>query len=351
MLRHNYNTSVESHDLQPHMLRQQTSQVGILTEPRDYGFQQRLRGNLHLVSPPSKIIVDILQEVQGDVHGTHVVGHGGSLAGRFYSSAPPLLVVVRTAFAASGRIPPVQHLTTIRATRLFRFAVTSFSVRLFAVAVSPAQSFGSRHDGQPRVEREAGGNRGVRDIDSSGPRPCHRPVTQCGGQHGCSTARVLPRDRRHDGFVRAAQYLHVAQPSLSQAIARLERDLGVTLFHRIGRGVVLSNAGSELIEPARQVLRDLRTARTTMDSMKGLQRGTVELVTMPSPGIEPLGTLIQRFTCHHPGTTVEVGAAFTPEEVVDDVRLGRCELVWRDHLGRCGSRGSRYSSWSSNRSS
>jgi DNA-binding transcriptional LysR family regulator len=130
----------------------------------------------------------------------------------------------------------------------------------------------------------------------------------------------------HDGFVRAAQHLHVAQPSLSQAIARLERELGVGLFHRIGRGVVLSNAGRELIEPARQVLRDLRTARTTMDSMKGLQGGTVELVAMPSPGIEPLGTLIRRFTHHHPGATVEVGAAFTPDEVVDAVRLGKCEL-------------------------
>lgn len=130
----------------------------------------------------------------------------------------------------------------------------------------------------------------------------------------------------HDGFVRAAQHLRIAQPSLSQAVARLERELGVSLFHRVGRGVALSGAGSELIEPARQVLRDLRTARTTMDSVKGVQRGTVELVSMPSPGIEPLGTLIRRFTRHHPGVTVEVGAAFTPEEVVDRVRLGRCEL-------------------------
>jgi DNA-binding transcriptional LysR family regulator len=138
----------------------------------------------------------------------------------------------------------------------------------------------------------------------------------------------------HDGFVRAAEHLHVAQPSLSQAMAKLERELGVMLFHRIGRGVILSRAGSELVEPARQVLRDLRTARASMESMKGLQRGSVELVAMPSPGIEPLGTLIHRFTRHYPGITVEVGAAFTPEEVVDDVRQGRCEL------GLIGSRGS-----------
>jgi DNA-binding transcriptional LysR family regulator len=130
----------------------------------------------------------------------------------------------------------------------------------------------------------------------------------------------------HDGFGRAAQHLHIAQPSLSQAIANLERELGVQLFHRIGRGVALSTAGSDLIAPARQVLRDLRTARATMESAKGLRRGTVELVTMPSPGIEPLGALTRRFTRRFPGITVDAAAAFTAPEVVDKVRQGVCEL-------------------------
>ena len=130
----------------------------------------------------------------------------------------------------------------------------------------------------------------------------------------------------HDGFGKAAQHLHVAQPSLSQAIANLERELGVPLFHRIGRGVVLSTAGSELIGPARQVLRDLRTARATMESVKGLRRGHVELVTMPSPGIEPLGALTRRFTRRYPGITVDAAAAFTPAEVIEKVRQGVCEL-------------------------
>ncbi|GHE76286.1 LysR family transcriptional regulator [Amycolatopsis deserti] len=130
----------------------------------------------------------------------------------------------------------------------------------------------------------------------------------------------------HDGFGRAAQALHIAQPSLSQAIAGLEREVGVKLFHRVGRRVVLSDAGRELIGPARQVLRDLRTAKATLESMKGVQRGRVELVTMPSPGIEPLSTLTRVFTERHPGITVEAGAAFTVDEVVQQVRQGACEL-------------------------
>ncbi|MCI2416053.1 LysR family transcriptional regulator [Saccharopolyspora sp. K220] len=130
----------------------------------------------------------------------------------------------------------------------------------------------------------------------------------------------------HDGFGRAARKLHLAQPSLSQAIAGLERELGVPLFHRIGRGVVLSDAGAELVAPARQVLRDLRTAQATMDSVKGIQRGRVELVTMPSPGIEPLGALTRMFARHHPGITLSAEAAFTPDEVVAKVRQGACEL-------------------------
>lgn len=125
---------------------------------------------------------------------------------------------------------------------------------------------------------------------------------------------------------RAAERLHLAQPSLSQAIGTLERELGVPLFHRVGRGVVLSDAGAQLVEPARQVVRDLEAARAAARSARGLRRGRVELITMPSPGMEPLSTLVRDFTAAHPAMTVTVGAAFTPEEVVQAVKAGRAEL-------------------------
>ncbi|RKN12435.1 LysR family transcriptional regulator [Streptomyces radicis] len=130
----------------------------------------------------------------------------------------------------------------------------------------------------------------------------------------------------HGGFSRAAAALHVAQPSLSQAMANLEAELGVALFHRLGRGVVLSEAGAELIEPSRRVLRDMAAVRDTATALSGLRRGTVEVATMPSPGIEPLTTLIRRFAELHPAVTVSTRAAFTPDEVVSLVRGGACEL-------------------------
>jgi DNA-binding transcriptional LysR family regulator len=130
----------------------------------------------------------------------------------------------------------------------------------------------------------------------------------------------------HQHFGRAAEQLHVAQPSLSQAMRTLERELGVPLFHRVGRGIVLSDAGSQLVEPARQVLRDLESARAAVQSVHALRRGRVELVTTPSPGMEPLSLIMSDFTSRHPAMSVTAHAAFTPEEAIHAVKTGRAEL-------------------------
>src|SRR3954468_24925961 len=127
-------------------------------------------------------------------------------------------------------------------------------------------------------------------------------------------------------FGRAAEQLHTSQPSLSQAIATLERELRVPLFHRVGRGIVLSDAGTQLVEPARQVVRDLEAAKAAARSARGLPRGRVELVAMPSPGMGRLCTHIRDFTAADPAMTVTADAAFTPEEVIQAVKAGRAEL-------------------------
>lgn len=151
----------------------------------------------------------------------------------------------------------------------------------------------------------------------------------------------------HGGFTRAASALYVSQPSLSQAVQALERDLGDELFHRIGRRAVLTEAGRALIEPAREAVRSLETARASVAAVRELREGRLDIAAMPSQAIEPLTTMISGFAARYPGVSVAIKAAFTAREVVELVRTGAVELgllaasgplpqdaVTVDHIGR-----------------
>lgn len=130
----------------------------------------------------------------------------------------------------------------------------------------------------------------------------------------------------HDGFGRAAEYLRISQPSLSQSVASLERELGVELFHRVGRRASLSAAGEQLVGHARIVVRDIEAARSAMDSIRGVRSGRVDISAMPSPGIEPLTSMIAAFTTRHPEIAVAVDGAFSVDDVVTAVRTGTAEV-------------------------
>ncbi|MFE6686417.1 LysR family transcriptional regulator [Streptomyces sp. NPDC057743] len=130
----------------------------------------------------------------------------------------------------------------------------------------------------------------------------------------------------HGGFHRAASALYVSQPSLSQAIRGLERDLGGELFHRIGRRAVLTEAGQALIEPARAAVRSLATARASVAAVQELRTGRLDVASMPSQAVEPLTTVVRAFGERHPGVCVAIRAAFTAEEVVERVRTGAAEV-------------------------
>ncbi|MFE4258923.1 LysR family transcriptional regulator [Streptomyces sp. NPDC056883] len=130
----------------------------------------------------------------------------------------------------------------------------------------------------------------------------------------------------HGGFTRAAAALYVSQPSLSQAIHVLERDVGSSLFHRMGRKVVLTEAGAALVAPARDALRALELARAGVGAVRELRAGRLEIAAMASPAMEPLSTMIQRFTDRFPAVSIALRVALTREDVVERVRTGGCEL-------------------------
>ncbi len=128
------------------------------------------------------------------------------------------------------------------------------------------------------------------------------------------------------GVTRAARRLHVAQPSLSEALRAFETELGVRLFDRVGRGVRLSAAGQALIGPARQILRAMDEARSAISGVVGLQTGRLEIAALATLAVDPMATLIGRFRARYPGVRVRVLEPDTADGVGALVRSGECEL-------------------------
>ena len=83
-------------------------------------------------------------------------------------------------------------------------------------------------------------------------------------------------------FTRAAELMRVAQPSLSQQIRALERDVGASLFHRIRGNVTLTEAGETLLPIARRILAETETAYRAIRELDELGRGRVRLGATPS---------------------------------------------------------------------
>jgi DNA-binding transcriptional LysR family regulator len=128
----------------------------------------------------------------------------------------------------------------------------------------------------------------------------------------------------HGGFGRAAAVLRIAQPTLSQSVKGLERELGAELFHRASPGVVLTAAGRALVGPARQLVRDVNAARASVGEGSGAT--AVDLVAAAPLGVYPGAGIIATFTHAHPHILVRLDRPETDDALATMVRDGTSEL-------------------------
>jgi LysR family transcriptional regulator, carnitine catabolism transcriptional activator len=128
------------------------------------------------------------------------------------------------------------------------------------------------------------------------------------------------------GVTRAAKRLHVAQPTLSQALRTLETEVGSDLFTRVGRRVRLSSAGEAFVGPARQALRAIDEARAAVAGVRDLSTGTLEIAALATLAVDPMATLVGRFRGLHPGVRVRILEPESAEGVSALVQDGTCEL-------------------------
>src|SRR5919202_4054057 len=128
----------------------------------------------------------------------------------------------------------------------------------------------------------------------------------------------------HGSFSAAAAALHVAQPSLSEQIRRLEDRLGVVLFVRTNRRLVLTDAGQLLLPRARSVLAAAEGVADVVRPVRTLTGGTVSFGTFSSAHHFLLVDLVSRFRERYPGVRVRM-LGRNSAEVADAVRDGRLE--------------------------
>ena len=96
-------------------------------------------------------------------------------------------------------------------------------------------------------------------------------------------------------FTRAAAFLSVVQPALSRQVRQLELECGQNLFERNGRGVTLTEAGTQLLEHARGILTQLRQAQQEMNERRNGDTGHVTLGLPPSLGSNVTVPLVKAF--------------------------------------------------------
>jgi DNA-binding transcriptional LysR family regulator len=122
-------------------------------------------------------------------------------------------------------------------------------------------------------------------------------------------------------FGRAAEQLHLAAPTLSELIRRLERELGAPLFTRTTRRVALTSAGTDLLARSKVILDEIGAARAAVRRIADGEAGTVRLGITPPVAAVLAPHLIGRFAMQAPRVTVDVQRMWLPtltEALVSD---------------------------------
>jgi DNA-binding transcriptional LysR family regulator len=108
----------------------------------------------------------------------------------------------------------------------------------------------------------------------------------------------------HGSFTRAAESLHISQPSVTARIHDLETSLHQELFAQAGRRTFLTDAGQELRQHAQLILQQVAAARRAMEEIDGLQRGNLRVVATTTVGSYVVPRVLGLFHRAYPGITL-----------------------------------------------
>lgn len=134
---------------------------------------------------------------------------------------------------------------------------------------------------------------------------------------------------QYRSFTRAADSLRISQPSLSRAIAELERRSGATFFDRSTRSVELTDVGREFQLVAEDILASYAQGLGRFDAFRQGERGSVTVAALPSLAAGSLPETIATFRRIHPHIDVRMREGFH-RDLLTSVRNGAADLVLTD---------------------
>ncbi len=129
----------------------------------------------------------------------------------------------------------------------------------------------------------------------------------------------------HLHFTRAAEDIHVTQPTLTLLIQQLEQTVGAKLLIRNTRQVSLTEMGEEFLPLAKNVVQDADSAVRHMQNLASLTRGQVSVAAFPSVSANQLPPLIVEYRKKFPGITVRIRDGIW-DSIIEDVRSGTADF-------------------------
>ncbi|KAA0892805.1 LysR family transcriptional regulator [Pusillimonas sp. ANT_WB101] len=130
----------------------------------------------------------------------------------------------------------------------------------------------------------------------------------------------------HLSFRRAAMSIHVSQPALSSTISELEKTLGISLFDRTSRSVVLTDSGAAFLQGAARILEDVDRLMLDTTSLVQSRRGRVIVSSVSSIAGRVMSKAMQLCTQKHPALEVIVKDDVATQ-VLSSVRAGEADFA------------------------
>nr|WP_204343454.1 LysR family transcriptional regulator [Paenibacillus elgii] len=125
---------------------------------------------------------------------------------------------------------------------------------------------------------------------------------------------------RHSSFTKAAEALHITQPTISKAVKNLEEELGVPLFVRSGKTLELTDAGQLIAGQAQDVVRSFKHLELQLGDLTNFKKGHIRIGLPPMAGARFFPGILSRFRDTYPGLTIQLeedGSVKLAEKVED----------------------------------